>query len=562
MHQIKRLTALICALVLFISLLPAIHAYSFPGIDSWAEEEVSAMADLGLIPQALDNTDLRQNITRKVMCQMAMLSYEKYTGSKPEQPKEHPFTDTTDPDIERAKAIGLVDGDGDGLFRPEDSLTRQEFFCFVTKFLRAIDYPITDELFGSLEDYADYKQISDWALEATSLCVGIGIVRGDGSGVAPQKLTKAEEAILMFSRAYALAVAGMESSTPPNNDFVPLPDPEREESTEPAEPGEPSFEEQFPDASSWAVPELTAMNALGLIPSDIKGTSMQGGITRRNMCKIAVLAYQQVKKLPNLKPSKPSPFSDTADADIVIAAELGIVNGYSDGTFRPDLIMTREEYFKISVNLLSALGYPYTDDSSVSLNQFQDANALGWSKPSARLLVSLGILKGSNGYLCPQDSIVCQEAIVLFYRCYQFIQDWEPNSPKDPRPPESRKLAADLVEFACRFEGYPYVYGGQSPSGFDCSGLVYYVYGKFGFSLNRTADRQYYNGTPVKNGEWLPGDLLFFSSNGKSITHVGIYIGNNNMIHASTSTTGVIFSYLLTSYYQQHYFGAVRIIGK
>lgn len=119
---------------------------------------------------------------------------------------------------------------------------------------------------------------------------------------------------------------------------------------------------------------------------------------------------------------------------------------------------------------------------------------------------------------------------------------------------------ADLAE---SFVGYPYVYGEESPSrGFDCSGLVYYCYGEFGYSLSRTAGKQYSNhGTSVSKSELQPGDLVFFSSDGGySVTHVGIYIGDGNFVHASTSTTGVIISSLSSSYYTRVWYGAKRIV--
>ncbi|MBQ9045112.1 MAG: SH3 domain-containing protein [Oscillospiraceae bacterium] len=120
---------------------------------------------------------------------------------------------------------------------------------------------------------------------------------------------------------------------------------------------------------------------------------------------------------------------------------------------------------------------------------------------------------------------------------------------------------AVIVETAKKYLGYPYVYGGMSPAGFDCSGFVNYVYKLNGYSMNRVASAIYYNnGTYVDKANLQPGDLVFFSNSSESVGHVGIYIGNNQMIHASTSKTGVIISDLGSSYYIQHYVGAKRII--
>lgn len=123
----------------------------------------------------------------------------------------------------------------------------------------------------------------------------------------------------------------------------------------------------------------------------------------------------------------------------------------------------------------------------------------------------------------------------------------------------------EIVNFALKYEGYRYVYGGESlaEGGFDCSGFVYYVFkSNFGYSMNRTASAQYANdGVKISKSELQPGDLVFFSDDGYGVTHVGIYIGNNKFIHASNSRTGVIISDLTSSYYTRVYWGAKNVIG-
>lgn len=133
------------------------------------------------------------------------------------------------------------------------------------------------------------------------------------------------------------------------------------------------------------------------------------------------------------------------------------------------------------------------------------------------------------------------------------------DAPSAAPTPLGEKIAAYVQQFV----GYTYVYGGASPSsGFDCSGLMYYVYGQFGYSIQRGAGSQYaYSGRNVTRSELQPGDLVFFSSNGfASVTHVGMYIGNNQFVHASGTGVGVIVSDLSSSYYTRVYYGAKRII--
>lgn len=119
-----------------------------------------------------------------------------------------------------------------------------------------------------------------------------------------------------------------------------------------------------------------------------------------------------------------------------------------------------------------------------------------------------------------------------------------------------------IADFALQFVGYPYVYGGSSPSGFDCSGFTSYVYKQFGYSINRTASAQLDNGYAVSMSELQPGDLVMFKkgSTSKRATHVGLYIGNNQFVHASTSSVGVIISSMSEAYYTTGFVGGRRLV--
>ncbi|KAA8664189.1 C40 family peptidase, partial [Clostridium sp. HV4-5-A1G] len=87
----------------------------------------------------------------------------------------------------------------------------------------------------------------------------------------------------------------------------------------------------------------------------------------------------------------------------------------------------------------------------------------------------------------------------------------------------------DVVNYALSFLGVPYVWGGTSPEGFDCSGFVQYVYAHFGVNIPRVSQEQQNFGIPVQRGELQPGDLVFF---GTPAYHVGMYIGNGKFIEA------------------------------
>ena len=126
----------------------------------------------------------------------------------------------------------------------------------------------------------------------------------------------------------------------------------------------------------------------------------------------------------------------------------------------------------------------------------------------------------------------------------------------------SGSIGETIVATAKQYMGAPYVYGGMSPSGFDCSGFVNYVYKLCGYSMSRVASSIYNNnGTYVEKANLQLGDLVFFASNSSSIGHVGIYIGNGQFIHSSSGAGCVVISDLSSSYYLKNYVGAKRIAG-
>jgi peptidoglycan DL-endopeptidase CwlO len=113
-----------------------------------------------------------------------------------------------------------------------------------------------------------------------------------------------------------------------------------------------------------------------------------------------------------------------------------------------------------------------------------------------------------------------------------------------------------VVGIAMRYLGVPYVWGGSSPSGFDCSGLVAYVYAQVGVSLPHYTGAQWNVGVPVSRSDLQPGDLVFFDGLG----HVGIYIGGNSFIHAP-HTGDVVRISSISGWYADTYVGARRITG-
>lgn len=116
-----------------------------------------------------------------------------------------------------------------------------------------------------------------------------------------------------------------------------------------------------------------------------------------------------------------------------------------------------------------------------------------------------------------------------------------------------------IVSTAKQYIGVPYLWGGTTPSGFDCSGFVQYVFKLNGITLPRVSKQQWTVGTWVSRSNLRTGDLVFFQTGSSGVSHLGIYIGNNQFIHASSSK-GVVISSLSNSYWVNTYYGAKRVL--
>lgn len=109
--------------------------------------------------------------------------------------------------------------------------------------------------------------------------------------------------------------------------------------------------------------------------------------------------------------------------------------------------------------------------------------------------------------------------------------------------------------------GSPYVYGDIGKRGYDCSGLTYSIFLKeLSITLPRSSNDQVNAGTKVAKSDLVPGDLLLFNTSGKGISHVGLYIGEGNMIHASSGKRQVRIDNIDSGYYSQRYVSARRIV--
>lgn len=543
----RKLICLLLTLVLIVSCIPTATAYS--NVSSWAAEAIGAMDSLGLLPESLKNADMKSKITRAQMCQMAVLVYNQFLGTPgvgPDSTKY--FSDTSDPAISYAFEQGIVGGYGDGTFRPNNNLIRQDFFKITYNVMTSAYWDPSSVNLKSLDSFQDAGIVGDYALIPTKVMVSIGVVQGDGNRLNPLATTTCEEAIVMFFRAYNYMCTWMNSINEENKEIQ-------------------IREEGYTGISPWAVREVSEMQDNGMIPPCLDNCNMSNSINRAQMCAVAVTAYENFFGI-DYQPKGKNYFTDTSDPEVNAAYELGIVGGYGDGRFGPLDPLTREQFFKIMANFMAALEYPRKDSNSVSLYSYKDGGTVSdYAKAPTRLMIYIGAVRGDGNYLNPKSNTSIQEAIAVFLRCYKYTISWKEAHPDGEEIDEKAELRDDICAFARSFEGYPYVYGGNGPNYFDCSGFVLYVYKHFGYSFSRGAQEQYMDGLHVGMSELLPGDLVFFMgsaysdrTNYRSITHVGLYLGDGLFIHASNPSTGVIISSLSSGHYYNVFFGGCRIL--
>lgn len=162
----------------------------------------------------------------------------------------------------------------------------------------------------------------------------------------------------------------------------------------------------YSKVADWAKEAVSSMNDHGFLPDSLRNADMTRKITRGEMCKIAVQVFAHLMGgYPY--PDSTNHFVDTKDPDICFAYEQGIISGYGNGKFGPNDPLTREQFFKITYNLMGT-AYCNPQVQTQSLSAFSDGSTVSsYAVTATKVMVAIGVVKGSNGKLNPKKNTSC-----------------------------------------------------------------------------------------------------------------------------------------------------------
>ena len=324
-------------------------------------------------------------------------------------------------------------------------------------------------------------------------------------------------------------------------------------------------EQEIYTASNWAQTDINKANEKGLIPQDIQG-NYGDSINREEFSELAVTLYETLSR-KKVSVQVDNPFKDTQNPKVIIANQLGLVEGRGDGIFSPYEKITKEEASAIIYKTLK-VAKPRYDYSNSHESEFRDSNKISkWAKESVDYLYGIEVLNGNNdNFFNPEAKISREEGIVLVKRLYDKVIEADRSAKKQlrvsrgsVRQAESNEITK-LKDVISKQLGKSYRYGAAGPNNFDCSGLTYYIYGQLGISIPRTSKTQINVGVAVSKDDLQYGDLVLFARDKKNINHVGIYVGNGNFVHSPQTGDVVRIQTLTSGYYANSYYAARRVL--
>ncbi len=313
--------------------------------------------------------------------------------------------------------------------------------------------------------------------------------------------------------------------------------------------------------SNWAKAEIDKAIEYNLLPEKLQG-AYRVNITREEFSEVAVNLYEALSGKQGILQGENS-FTDTQNIKVRIANSLGIVNGIGDGKFAPNDAVTRQEISVMLYRTLQAAkpGYDYSD---LYNHKFADYDMISsWAREAVSYLFGIEVINGvGDNLFSPRGNTSREQAIVLANRMHEKVLA-SPNNLIASRDGTSRResdMNLKLAKLISQEMGKPYQWGGTGPDSYDCSGLVYSLYGKLGISLPRVARSQAEVGTYVPKEELAYGDLVFFARDGENVNHVGIFVGNGEFVHAPQTGDVVKKTTLMSGYYERVYYTAKRVI--
>ncbi len=248
------------------------------------------------------------------------------------------------------------------------------------------------------------------------------------------------------------------------------------------------------------------------------------------------------------EPSTSASVVTTLDKSVAVAILDDSVDGWYKIAYNGNTGYVSADYLNVDQdNVFTTYGRVNSDGVNVRSGASTDSSVLATIEEDAIVMV--------NGLVDGWYDVTCEYGTEGYIRS-DFLDLTESSSSN-----------SDIVATAKQYLGTGYVYGGASPSGFDCSGFTMYVYGQHGYSLPHTATGQWQSGLGTRVysiSELQPGDLVFFNdpsrNAGKACSHVGIYVGNGKHIHSSSSRSGgVIVSSLTSGYYNTYFVGGIHV---
>ena len=317
--------------------------------------------------------------------------------------------------------------------------------------------------------------------------------------------------------------------------------------------------------SAWAEVEINKAEEIGLITEKIQG-NYKDSITREEFSELAVALYEKLSRR-TVTPQVDNPFIDTQNPKVIIANQLGLVGGKGEGLFAPYEKINREEISTIIYKTLK-IARPRYNYSQIYEQDFRDYDSISnWAKEAVGYLYGIEVINGADeNFFNPKGDISREEAIVIVKRMYDTVVEADRASRTQltvsrgsVREAESQKIT-QLKDIISKQLGKSYRYGAAGPNNFDCSGLTSYVYGQLGMKIPRSSRSQINAGVAVARKDLEYGDLVLFARNGKTINHVGIYVGDGNFVHSPQTGDVVKIQTLTSGYYNNSYYAARRIL--